>query len=480
MVLVAPARAESNSERVMMQKIREMEAREAKRDAEINAMRSQLRNKSEREAIDEQVADTLNKSSTGFYHDPGLHKRAIKIGGELDVTYAYNFNRPDDRVNALRGFDGEDANDFNVHAANLIFDGTAEEKGQAGFRIDLGIGTDARKAASYDRASSRANAFFAADEDGVIDSSVITTVEENGNDRLFDLQEAYIDYIAPVANGIHFSFGKFVTPFGLEVIESAANWNASRSFNFNYAIPFTHTGARATYAVTENWTISGYVVNGWDNLQDNNQGKTGILASTWAPLDWLSWTVTAGAGVEGLDDDSDTRYLVNTVISLTPWDTLSFALEGSYGYEENGSATFRNLAGNFQLPGVDEDFIASGPDDAEWYGAAGYVKWQFLENWYVAARGEYFNDRNGARTGLPQTLYSGTATVDWKLSDPMHIRFEYRHDGSSHNPFSDSESPAGYKTDANTNDELDTRYGTPGRNGRSTQDTFMIQWLYNF
>jgi hypothetical protein len=390
-----------------------------KQDRDMQRMRQQLRYNGEREAIDEAVQKTLDKSTGTFYHEGG-HQRPIQIGGELDVTYQYSFNRPDDRVNALRIFDDEDANDFNVHAANIFFDGTAKEAGQAGFRIDLGIGTDARKYAAYDRAASLTSQFFEEDADGVLDPDAITTVTQNNTDRLFDLQEAYIDYIAPVANGIHFSFGKFVTPIGLEVLESGGNWNATRSFNFGLAIPFTHTGIRATYEVFENWSIQGYIVNGWDNLQDNNRSKTGIFVSTWSPVDWFTWTVSGSVGTDTEDEDSDTRYLVNTVMSFTPWETLEFALVGNYGYEENQSLVRRNLAADFTT--LDPaDVASSSPDDAEWYGLAGYVKWQFLENWYVAGRGEYFADRGGSRTGLPQELYSATATVDWKISDPMHI-----------------------------------------------------------
>ncbi len=40
--------------------------------------------------------------------------------------------------------------------------------------------------------------------------------------------------------------GKFVTPIGAEVIESQDNWNYTRSTLFGYAIPFYHTGLRAT------------------------------------------------------------------------------------------------------------------------------------------------------------------------------------------------------------------------------------------
>jgi len=101
-------------------------------------------------------------------------------------------------------------------------------------------------------------------------------------------------------------------------------------------------------------------------------------------------------------------------------------------------------------------------------GVAGYVKYQFLKNWYIAGRGEYFADNEGVRTGLRQDLWEGTITTDWALSDPLHIRFEYRHDESNRNSFSDTKG-----------------VGNGGVNfaralRSDKQDTLMMQWLYKF
>ena len=64
---------------------------------------------------------------------------------------------------------------------------------------------------------------------------------------------------------MQFDFGKFVTPFGNEVIESKDNWNYSRSLLFSLAIPYYHQGLRATYSPNDQVTLAGYLVNGWNN-----------------------------------------------------------------------------------------------------------------------------------------------------------------------------------------------------------------------
>ncbi|MCY3020212.1 MAG: outer membrane beta-barrel protein, partial [Planctomycetota bacterium] len=99
---------------------------------------------------------------------------------------------------------------------------------------------------------------------------------------------------------------------------------------------------------------------------------------------------------------------------------------------------------------------------------AGYAKYQFLKNWYIANRTEYFADPKGVRTGRRQDLWETTVTLDWLMSDPLHLRLEYRHDESNVNVFSDTKG-----------------VGNGGVNQfrpyrSDSQDTIMLQWLYKF
>jgi hypothetical protein len=55
--------------------------------------------------------------------------------------------------------------------------------------------------------------------------------------------------------------------------------------------------------------------------------------------------------------------------------------------------------------------------------------------------------------------------VDWALTDPFHMRFEYRHDKSNVSAFSD---------DKGFGDDPASPFHA------NQQDTFMLQWLYKF
>ena len=97
------------------------------------------------------------------------------------------------------------------------------------------------------------------------------------------LKEAYFSYLAPVGKGLQIDVGKFVTPHGAEVIETKDNWNYSRGLLFSYAIPYYHFGMRAKYSFNDKYSLTGYFVNGWNNVVDNNTGKTYGMVSDGIP-----------------------------------------------------------------------------------------------------------------------------------------------------------------------------------------------------
>lgn len=422
--------------------------------------------------------------------DADPHCRPLKIGGYFDVGYEYNLNNPDNQLNNQRVFDKNDANSFDVHLASLNFSRLPEKPGQAGFRMDIDYGTDQRVYKSQD-----GNALATERSTQFMDT---------------DLRQAYIEYIVPIGcdRGVTLDVGKFVTWAGAEVIQASDNMNQSRSLLFGDAIPFTHTGVRATYDVWKsdcgmNWTVGAGIVNGWDNIQDTNKPKTAMFMSDLKPVKWFDWIVVGIVGNEQAVDErlrlaaataiptlaapdggpfagsqfsdlsdptiqgnkssttgkifdsgdgSQPRGLIDTTLTFTPWDKWTFALNGDYATEGQRM----NILGH--------DAIRN----AHWWGGAFYAKYQFAANWYIANRVEYFADPQGVRTGRRTDQWEDTVTLDWALSDPLHMRFEYRHDNANEELFSSHGAPS------NTS----THFGDPFR--RSTQDTIGVSWLYKW
>ena len=90
--------------------------------------------------------------------------------------------------------------------------------------------------------------------------------------------------------GVQFDFGKFVTSAGAEVTETHLNWNYSRSLLFAngpyYHFGVTHRRARCR----SNFTAGVQLVNGWNNVEDNNAGKTVgfTTALTTSKINWAN------------------------------------------------------------------------------------------------------------------------------------------------------------------------------------------------
>src|SRR5258706_15268639 len=85
---------------------------------------------------------------------------------------------------------------------------------------------------------------------------------------------------------------------GAEVIESKDNWNYSRDMLFTWSIPFYHFGLRAKYTFNDKAAFTGYIVNGWNNVVDNNSGKTYGFSLALTPTKKLSIIPTYLAGPE--------------------------------------------------------------------------------------------------------------------------------------------------------------------------------------
>lgn len=306
----------------------------------------------------------------------------VRVNGLLSAGYNYNFNDPDTRGINLRPFN--DTHDsLSLELAQLVFHKDAQDANEAGFRLDMNFGYTVPKA-------------------------IHATGAASSDD--FDIRQAYLSYMAPLGSGLRLDFGKFVTDHGLEVIEGYEdwNWNYSRSFLFYFSIPFTHTGLRATYAVNDKLTLYGAIVNGWDNVKDNNTSKTVHLHAAITPLPDTAVNIKYMAGTE----QNGTRHLFNLNVSRQ-MGSLTLKADYVYGKEDN-------------VPAV---------GDATWTGLAGYARYAVGEKLALNARAEFFSDEDGARTGTAQELWEVTFTPEYAVNENLVIRAEYRHDVSDKDVF---------------------------------------------
>lgn len=295
---------------------------------------------------------------------------AQTLKGTLDGYWSYNTNTPVFRFNALRAFDVNDQA-FSLNYGELAVNYT---NNNVGFRVDIGFGDAAER------------------------------IHSNPADTQIwrHIQQAFI-----TGNKDKFTvdFGKWVTPVGAEVMETRDNWNYSRGLLFSFGLPFYHFGAKGTYKFSDRATVGAYIVNGWDNVRENNTAKTVGILGRFRPVDKVGVAANVLIGDENPTDG--VRQLFDGVVTYEATERLAFMASYDYARDKTfGSGMF-------------------------WQGGAFYAKAKASDKLTLASRYEWFGDRhNSFRTGNNQNLQSFTATSQIPWSD-LTLWGEYRRDWST-------------------------------------------------
>ena len=353
---------------------------------ELDDLRSQLAAVKREPAPSSTTTSATPLASTGPSSSLSTLLGPTSFSGFVDMYYGYNANQPASRTNSFRSFDAQ-ANQFALNLVELVADKTpVPTNSRTGYHIALGFGQ-------------AINAVNAAEPGG----------------PAFDqyLKEAYFSYLVPAGKGLQVDFGKFVTPAGAEVIETKDNWNYSRGLLFSYAIPYYHFGMRARYAFNDKYSLTGYVVNGWNNVVDNNTGKTYGMSLGWNATKKVSIVQNYMAGPEQ-GANSNWRQLWDSVVTYSPTAKLSLMANTDYGRGDRSAGIAHPVF---------------------WTGVAGYVKYALNPRYAIATRYEYYDDHDGFTTGAAQNFNEVTGTFEHTLASHILTRFEFRRDMSNRPTF---------------------------------------------
>jgi hypothetical protein len=331
-----------------------------------------------------------NESFSNFF-------RSVEFSGIVDGYYSYNNNKID-MFTQGRAFDVRH-NSLSLQLAKATLERKNSKESPLGFRIDMGLGE------TVDR--------------------IISVSDSSRNDGTKYMLQAYASYVAPLGSGLTLDFGKFYTPVGAEVIETKDNFNYSRGWLFTYG-PYYHTGLRVKYGVNDKVTISGFLVNGWDNLFENNVSdkfnKTLGFQLGLTPSKKFALTATYMGGQEAplanvpfVSDRDNWRNVFDTVGTIYVNDKLT--LLGNFVYGNDGDNTGTR---------------------GYWTGFAAYLKYAFNNRFAFSPRFEVLNDHHGLRTGVGQTVKDITLTQEIKIANNFLTRLEYRRDFSNQNFFTNS------------------------------------------
>ncbi|RTQ51713.1 porin [Hymenobacter gummosus] len=207
--------------------------------------------------------------------------------------------------------------------------------------------------------------------------------------------------------------GIFGSHIGFESALSKDNWTLTRSLMAENS-PYYESGARLSYEADSKLTLTGLVLNGWQNLRDNNRAKALGWQIQWKPTAKLLINSSAFYGNEQPQDSARRRrYFHDFYVSYAATDKLSLAGVFDVGKQEQA---------------------ARGTKADTWHTAAAFVRYKLAAKWSATARYEYYYADRGViiRSIMPTPtdanfrVGGGSLNLDYAPTSNLLFRVEGR------------------------------------------------------
>jgi hypothetical protein len=412
----------------VQEQLRQMQDRMTQMEDRLQATTDQLDDANDRverqqELIDRSGLAELRPGTSGL----ASFLDTLEIGGWVAGSYFYNFNEPNGEslAGANAGATGfaypfhPDANSFSVDQLWFELERPVDESNRAGFRADITFGKTASVLGSSQGTAS----------DGL-------SLDETD----LEVYQAYVQYLAPIAEGVTFKFGKFGTTIGTEVAPTIYNWNITRGNVYNLFEPITHVGIIANMPFAEYFDVSlGYVnedVSDVDIDLNRNKGvlwRLGFTQETfslafngvWGSTNSALGTTIVGGSAFGEGAlESDKEHIFNLIFTWDPLETFSMWINADYRTVE--------------IEQVDSLEALFPGDSVDGWGVAVAGRAALTERLGLALRGEYVDDQDSfftrlgtsgfANPGDATKIFSVTSTLDYSLTEKLLVRGELRYD----------------------------------------------------
>jgi hypothetical protein len=224
----------------------------------------------------------------------------------------------------------------------------------------------------------------------------------------------------------------------VEVVEEVSNPNWSIGNQFMYVENTTETGVLLAYKWNDKWETDFCTINGWDQVTDVNASKSFMGRIGYTPDDKTTLSLLGYGGPEQAADNHDWRTGTDIVFNRNKLftDKLNVWVQLDYGHEDNAPQADLSTTTPTIFP------------NSDWYGAGGWLTYDFTDKVELALRSDYVKDKHGVRTpfvdGLggtdntittpatftvaPKELYGETLTLNVKPVSNLQIRPEVRYD----------------------------------------------------
>ncbi len=325
--------------------------------------------------------------STDIIAQDSAKKSQLNFSAYVEVFYSYDFNTPVNNNRPAFFYSHNRHNEFNLNLGFL----------KASYNSDKVRANLALAAGTY------INANYAA-EPGVLKN----IFEANAGVKISKKKNLWVDA------------GIFSSHIGFEGAISKECWTLTRSILAENS-PYLESGAKITYTSNnDKWLVSGLLLNGWQRIKKVN-GNSAMSYGTqlqYKPNSKLLINYSTFIGTDKPDSTRQWRYFHNLYAIF------------------NVTHKFGIIAG-FDI-GTEQKVKGSSKMNT-WHAPVLILKHTINSKWAVAARGEYYYDRNevivasGTLNGFQTCGFS--FNVDYAPVSKALIRLEARNLKSKDNVF---------------------------------------------
>jgi hypothetical protein len=298
----------------------------------------------------------------------------VTVEGYVDGYYSYSFNKPSDGNRPY----SVSMNRHNEMTINLAFVDVKYSSSRLRARFVPGFGTYVN--ANY------------ADEPGALKN----IVEASAGIKLFKTKSIWFD------------FGVLGSPYTNESAISKDHLVYTRSFAPEY-VPYYLSGAKLSVVLGKKWNGYLYLINGWQQMQDANSGKSIGTQIEYRPNNnWLlNWNTYIGRETSALNPAFGTRYFTDFYFIYSKG-KLSATGCAYIGLQQRNNQT-----------------------GATWWQANLIARYAITNKISASARIEYFDDGDEIMispvTGAAGfNSYSGSIGLNTKPAENVLFRLEYR------------------------------------------------------
>jgi hypothetical protein len=268
----------------------------------------------------------------------------ISIGGYVDAYYGFNFNRPEDGNNPYF----VSMSRHNEATINLAYLDLKYTQDRLRARIAPGFGT-------------YMNANYAAEP-----GALKFLFEANAGVKLFKNKEIWVD------------FGVFGSPYTNETCVSRDHLMYTQSLAPEY-VPYYLAGAKLSLPVNQKLNLYIYLLNGWQQIQDQNKGKSLGTQLEYKPnaKNLLNWNTYIGDERSAAMPDNRMRYFSDIF----------------WTYNPDGKFTLSTCA----YAGIQQRKTIGQLSNHLWWQANIVARYKFSKNISLAGRFEYFDDQDAVQ-----------------------------------------------------------------------------------